>query len=277
MIAHRLDTGEWERFLPGVYRLAGVPETWDQRLLAVCLWLDGRCVVSHRAAGAIWGLDDCERDVIEVTTVGRVTPPLWLVVHRTKSFPQHDRTTHGLFPITSPTRTLIDLAAVVDEEALEVAFDSALRKGLTSVDYCVRRIDRLGSRGRTRAGALREIAELRRSGGHTKSAMETKTWRRIRLAGFPSPVRNFVVRVEERTRKIDLAWPNLRVGVEYHSDEQHSSLRARHGDLVRNDELVALGWRILYVTGEMVRNPERFLALLGETLRIAARERAGNV
>ena len=39
---------------PGVYRLAGSPQTWHQAVLAAALAGDG--VVSHRSAAELWGL-----------------------------------------------------------------------------------------------------------------------------------------------------------------------------------------------------------------------------
>src|SRR5437016_1482122 len=55
MVDRRVASGLWQRVYPGVYRLAGVPTTWQQALFAACLaWGDG-AVISHRAAGALWG------------------------------------------------------------------------------------------------------------------------------------------------------------------------------------------------------------------------------
>ena len=62
----RARTGTWELLYPAVYRLAGAPVTWRQSLLAACFaWGDG-AVISHRAAGALWGLPD-RKACIELT------------------------------------------------------------------------------------------------------------------------------------------------------------------------------------------------------------------
>src|SRR5260370_6558054 len=55
-IGGRLGAGRWRQVLPGVYRLAGAPASWEQSLKAATLWGGEGCVVSHRAAAALHGL-----------------------------------------------------------------------------------------------------------------------------------------------------------------------------------------------------------------------------
>jgi hypothetical protein len=56
-IKYMLRSGRLERVFEAVYRVAGVPESWDQRLLAAC-WAGGvrGSMVSHRAACGLWEL-----------------------------------------------------------------------------------------------------------------------------------------------------------------------------------------------------------------------------
>src|SRR5256714_7015750 len=59
-IQHRLDSGEWQRLHPGVYRMRGAPPSWEQRLMAATLWAGPESAVSHRSAAALWKLDGIE-------------------------------------------------------------------------------------------------------------------------------------------------------------------------------------------------------------------------
>src|ERR1700687_272798 len=52
-IGRRRGADRWRQVLPGVYRLAGAPTSWEQSLKAATLWGGDGCVVSHRAAGAL--------------------------------------------------------------------------------------------------------------------------------------------------------------------------------------------------------------------------------
>lgn len=54
-------------------------------------------------------------------------------------------TLHGL-RVTSPARTIVDLAAVVSEEELEITLDCVLAKRMTTVDRIQQALHRLGSR-----------------------------------------------------------------------------------------------------------------------------------
>ena len=56
VIQRRLDTGRWVRVGGGVYRLAGVPVTWEQRALAACLVGDDRLGPGHQAAAVLLGV-----------------------------------------------------------------------------------------------------------------------------------------------------------------------------------------------------------------------------
>jgi hypothetical protein len=59
-----------------------------------------------------------------------------LTVHRTDQLHRIDRTLRDRIPITTPARTLIDLASVLDEESLESAVEDGLRRRSSTNDSC---------------------------------------------------------------------------------------------------------------------------------------------
>src|SRR5690349_6620552 len=61
----RVERRDWIVVYPGVYRLAGAPDTWHQRLKALLLWAGPETVLSHRCAGALWGLAGIEEGALE--------------------------------------------------------------------------------------------------------------------------------------------------------------------------------------------------------------------
>lgn len=131
-IHRRLTNGTLQKVLPRVYRHASARESWLQRLWAAYLWSEERALVSHEAAAALWKLGGCAvGPVVFATTRNLISPRPWVRVHRVRALTTHHITrTRGL-GVTTPTRTLIDLAAVVAEEDLEAALDCALRRGST--------------------------------------------------------------------------------------------------------------------------------------------------
>src|SRR4051794_8049367 len=63
-IAGWVEQGRLERIAPAVYRLAGAPNTWYQRVMRAVL--DSGGWASHRTAGALHNLDGQKGSVIEV-------------------------------------------------------------------------------------------------------------------------------------------------------------------------------------------------------------------
>src|SRR5918996_434871 len=57
------------RISRNVFRFTVVPGSYQQKVLAVCLRAPGRIWASHRAAGALWSLDEVPYGVVEVTSL----------------------------------------------------------------------------------------------------------------------------------------------------------------------------------------------------------------
>ena len=129
----RLANERWELLFPGVYRVRGTPPTTRQRLLATTLWAGDGCAISHLAAGRLLRLDAVPKPTMIDVSVPRVTglASKGVVLHRT-AIDQIDRVMVDGIRCTSATRTIIDLAARLDGEALEASFESARRMGLTA-------------------------------------------------------------------------------------------------------------------------------------------------
>jgi very-short-patch-repair endonuclease len=52
--------------------------------------------------------------------------------------------------------------------------------------------------------------------------------------------------------RVDLAYPDLRIAVEYDSGRWHSGRRRRESDLERRNRLTAVGWRVVHVTASQL-------------------------
>ena len=105
-----------------------------------------------------------------------------IVVHRTQ-LELIDRVTVDYIPCTSATRTIIDLAAVLDAEALETAFESGRRLRLTAPDALAKRAAALCGRGRagtTRVRHLLAVLENR----PLESRLEVKVAQLLRSHGL---------------------------------------------------------------------------------------------
>lgn len=107
-ISRRTAAGQWEAVLPGVYRVAAVPETWHQRLISACLWCGAAAAASHRSAAALLGLRGFKEGIVEVsTTANRKGGPDWLTCHRVVDLPEAQITRALGIPVTTADRTLL--------------------------------------------------------------------------------------------------------------------------------------------------------------------------
>jgi predicted transcriptional regulator of viral defense system len=130
-LARLTDAGHLERVRHGVYRITGSPPSPWARLQAAWLALQPALsvaerlrlsdveVVSHRSATQLHRLGDLDADRLEFTTpVRRQTRDRDVRLHR-GTIPPEDRTVVDGLPVTTPLRTIIDLAAAqVDGEHL---------------------------------------------------------------------------------------------------------------------------------------------------------------
>jgi very-short-patch-repair endonuclease len=244
-IARRIATGRWTEAHYGVYRIAGVPPTWQGDLLAAC-WAGGiRAVASRRSAAALHGLPGGTRDVVEITC------PRWrrarhegLLVHETRALAAADVTIVDGIPVTTVARTLFDLGACYGIGMVELALDRALSRGLVTLDELDVLVRRVSRRGRPGGPNLRQLLEARRADRRpTESVMETKLLQAIRAAGLPEPVSQFEVWAGAAfIARVDFAYPDVMVAIEYDSDEHHTGRNATRRDRARRYELIAAGW-----------------------------------
>jgi len=264
------------RLQPGVYL---VPRLLDDCsvLAAACL----RCpeaVVSHSAAAALLGLD--VDGVGSEVTVPQSTRLRYPSVFRSTDL---DRSldvieVQGL-PVTNATRTLVDLGAVVDRAAVERALESALRQHQTTVPRLRWRLDAISRRGRPGPPILRAVLDARPDGARpTANAMETRLLQILTDAGLPQPERQYPVSSAKppgrgaRQRKLDLAYPDLRVAIEFDGFDAHGTPTALRSDLARQNQVVLADWTVLRYTWADIWDEADAKRIVAEVT--AAREKA---
>jgi hypothetical protein len=135
-LAHRLETGWLREAFPSVYRLGAASDDWLGRVMAAALFFRGDAVVSGLAAASLWQMLDttqtpADRAPVDVLLVGRSSKPRpGIMVHRVKSLARQDiRRRYGI-PVASPARTVLDLAATMDDLELEAVLSICLGKNL---------------------------------------------------------------------------------------------------------------------------------------------------
>ena len=245
-IKGRLAAGLFVRVHRGVYRVAAAPASHQQELLAACLAAGARAVASHRSAAAVSGLRGVEWPTPEITVTGNSKPVLrGVAVHRS-ALGSADVGRRGPIPVTRPARTLLDLAGV-EPALVEGALDDALVRGLTTLGSIERMLDRAGSHGRAGTALLRRLVAERSDGqSPTESFLEDRLVGLLRRHGLPEPIRQHPVALPDgHVVRIDLAYPEVRLGIETDGRVWHSGRADFSRDRQRANRLAGLGWTLL--------------------------------
>jgi hypothetical protein len=252
----RVERGEWVRLFESVYRIAGAPLTWRGRLLGTALAGGPHAVASHRSGAAIWGTGGGDQQIQEILC------PRWrrsrhdtLIVHESKALDARDVTVVDAIPVTTVERTLLDLGAVRHPLTVERAVEAALRMELTTLPALRSTLRRVGRQGRNGAGVLRRILDERDPDRRlTESEMEMRMLQVLRANGLPLPVVQFEIWSQGRfIARVDAAYPDLRIALEYESFEWHMGKSAHIRDNARRNAIVGAHWAPISVTWDDLR------------------------
>lgn len=250
-IGWRLKTGRWTSVRPRVYAVAGAQHTWQQKALAVCLFLGDEAVISHEAAAAHTNVAGFARGRIVVTIPARRNRPSSLrdvKIHVTKHplLPSEITRIDGIL-VTRPARTLLDLAATSPKEKIEIALDDLLRRRVVTIEYLTRRLSdprRAPHRG---TKILRGLLENHPG---TESPLERRVLPLLLAeTDLPRPVCQYeVFDGEAFLGRLDFAYPEHKVGIEPDGFEFHDGRAHFDEERTRTNGLEAAGWRVLRLT-----------------------------
>ncbi len=259
--------GRLERAAPRVWRIAGSPETWRQRLSTGTLSLGHPAGASHSAAAQLHEFDRTPADTVEfLVPAAKRNPRLKARVHSSKLIRPYDFVTIDGIRTTSATRTILDLAnAKVHPDRVRAAIDSAVRRQLSSPEVIAERLFDIRRRGR---GGVRLVDDLLLdSGGHTM--LERHFLRLMREAGLPRPTPQVVFRDGDRTvARVDFLYREHGIVVEVSGQLGHATPMERARDAQRRNELQDLGLRVYEFTwADVTRRPGWVIRTMRQRLR----------
>ena len=255
-IDHRVSVGRLVVVEPGVYAMAPVLDRdgWG-RWKGATLTAPGS-VLSHTSAGAAWGFWTPRRPFETVTRPGSGGRRRHggVLVCRSRTLQGEVTELRGI-PITSPARTLTDLAASVSDRPLARVVREAVRLKRTSLSEIG---DALG-RHRGRRGTHRLAAAIAAYAGlpleRARSGAEVRALEILRDAEVPLPRLNARIAGEEA----DLSWRSRRLIIEIDGGPFHLDV----GEDARKEAAWrGAGWRVVRIpAGDVYDRPRRLLEL----------------
>jgi very-short-patch-repair endonuclease len=209
-------------------------------------------VISHSTALAIHrvpGLLTIPQP--EISVPGHLHPRVsGAKIHRVRQLPAADIETRRGVGITTPCRTLVDMAPRLDHELLAHTVDEGTIARLWTVEELAECAHRLAVQGRPGSRALRAVLASRLGEPAVESLLELRMIRVLQpFAPFET---QFQVVIDGEVFLLDIAWPWWRVGVEVDGWWPRRQSRGKlDDDDHKTNALLANGWRILRVTATM--------------------------
>jgi very-short-patch-repair endonuclease len=237
----RVRNGHLHPLYRGVYATGHIHLTMQGHFLAAVKACGPTAVLSHFSAAALYGLVRWDYRHPEVTVLGtakRRHPGI--KTHRTSA---PDRTHHEGIPVTTPARTLVDLAATLDYRTLRRTVREAQRN-LVTIPQVLTTLDRLGPR----RGTTNLTKILATGHAPTRSELEDAVLDLILNAGFQRPDVNQPLTVGQRRIVPDFRWPTQHLVIEADGAEWHDDRLTREDDAERQALLEANGERVLRIT-----------------------------
>ena len=202
-------------------------------------------VLSHYSAAALWGFiewDGRSPEVLVIAESSRARPGL--KVRRTAALERKDIKRHRGVSVTSPARTLLDLAAVLDYQPLRRTVRRAQALNHVNVPQIVEVLNRLGAR----AGAPKLRRVVAKGPAPTRTELEDVVLDLIVRGGLAHPQVNVPLTLDGRRIVPDFRWPAQRLVVEADGAASHDNDVARENDAERQAVLEAHGEQVLRVT-----------------------------
>lgn len=259
--------GSVDEVLPLVYVLAGVELSFMSKCMAALLYLGPDSYLCRRTAAAVFGCREMPREKVHVTIPirAKIGPlPSWIKVHWTSWRLDGDVITRpdGL-RLSSPLRTLFDLAAKLNQYAFERIAEDFWHLKLLDPAGATPYLERVRRSGRGGVARFEEWAErVRHRQRPAQSGLELDVIRAIADVGLPEPLRQYPLTLPSgEVIHIDVAWPDIQFGLEPgHSWWHGGDLQVRK-DTARDNACGEIGWFIR-------RLDEALRADLGGTARL---------
>ncbi len=211
--------------------------------LAAVLACGDDAVLSYLSAGALWGLIGYRRGPVEVSSPSGRPGRTGIALHRSE-IGEDERALQAGVPITSVSRTLVDLAGVLNETQLGRAFEEADR--LRLLDIGALKLSCHRAKGRRGIGNLRRLIGEGRAPAYPRTPLENRflEFYRAHLSDLPPPATNVLLLGHE----VDALWPKHRVAVEMDSWEFHRHRAAFEKDRARDTARQVAGYRVVRLT-----------------------------
>jgi hypothetical protein len=225
--------------------------------MAAVLSCGDGAVLSHRSAARLWRLLPPAVEWIDVTRPDRRVRRKGVVGHRSELQDDEWLVEDGI-PVTSPFRTIFDLASVASRREVERALHEAEVRQMTDRVSLPMLLERYPGRRGTRV--LRELLSSNEPVGISRNDFEEAFLALVDACGLPRPRMNADLALRGRFFQIDALWERERIAVELDGRGVHGTRKRYESDRQRDRILVAEGWQTMRITWRQLRGEPEAIA-----------------
>jgi very-short-patch-repair endonuclease len=268
-LQRRVAAGEYQRLHLAVYLVGPAPPSFSALARAAAFAAGRGAIVNLTAAAILLKLrPEPSGDVVPIDVVVDGRCPRQrpgIVVHRSTIVPVEFGYVRGI-PVTSPARTICDLAACQPMHEIEQLLIDARRARCVTDTQLYAVLDRVPHR--KGHGAVRALLADEMEEGYSRSAAERRLRKLINQANLPVPIYNHKV----RGLLVDADWPRLKFIVEVDGRKDHGTPWAFENDRLRDQILAAAGYTVIRVTWrQLVQQPMAVAVRIAQALVWAER------
>lgn len=260
-----LEAGRLHRLHRGVYAVGHARIHDERRWIAAVLAAGARAALSHTSAAHLWQIWRGPELGTHVVAPCVASMKHGLQAHRSRTLERRDVTSRRDIPVTSPERTLVDLADLLDvHQLVNVMHEAAYRKLLNErrVEAVIERV-----RGRPRLWIAEASLAAHRSGSAgTRSRLEHRFLALVNPSDLDVPDVNVRIWVAGKPIEVDFLWPRQKLCVET-DGPGHLRPRIRADDAARDHLLRAHGFDVMrFTSADVEMRGQQVLAALHQRL-----------
>ena len=270
-IGVRVRGGRLHRLRRGVYSVGHAGETVRSRLRQALAAVGSDSAVSDLSAAAELKVRLPHPPVVDITCPRALRPRPGIRLHRRRLDEGEVIAVAGI-PVTSPARTLFDLASTVSARTLQSVANQAFVLRLVTIEDLHETAAR--HRGRTGSPAfVRLLTALDPDGRVIRSPLEDRLDEFLRNRGFPAWESHQRLRIGPDLIEPDVLWRTQMVIVEADGRDPHLAPLTFASDRRRDRRLSALGWKpVRITTADIESRPDELAADLRAILESASRQ-----
>jgi hypothetical protein len=263
-IKRRVRSGVWERVHPGVYRLAGSPQTWHAEIWGALLAAGALASVTHETALRLHGSSHVAPHPVTLTIPhGAHARVQGAVVHQIDDLRPHHLVRVDGLPVSDPARAVVEAAAVLGQRRLARVLDDLVFDRKTSYARVSTRLAEVARPRKPGVAKLAHVLDERSSeavpaGSELERALVTA----LVGGGLPEPERQMALPGPGGVHGlVDAAYRDCRLILEADGRRWHTRVGDLARDHARDAEAARAGWQTLrFLYDEITHDPDTVCA-----------------